>query len=742
MKDRSAAENQNSGISPKTPVPGCYGNRAPLSALSMNTLPSKNSAYSPQTHFSPNVPKLKENQISSSKHTRKKCNNHLPSFNHFKEGNKSERKKPMAEFNAMPVKNFNFDDTTPNNTSHKVYDLEDACFCDFQHEDNDASSEDEDFTADLNYDSSEFVKTAHQVVKEYASLVAPDVQCSHCHEWMWKQERLHNDKEKSKRFSDGMRMFNSIFASSSTGGKVDHSINCGGAPDWVKVSDGETVDEIVDGLMKMLDETNELVKEFRSARDRFEADGVEDLEIILKVLRADNGRENHVSTSDEVASIMDGDLDETDGSRDIIIDSKIKGLEKISDIHPKLMALQYPLLFPHGGDGLTPRLGGRLYQQYVVDAFSTIEQAMLWWFRDCDSTNLGKSFILPAGFVGSRRYMQQNFQDALAVCRYIGHPDIFLLMTTNPLSDEIIQMMKHIPLCSSQNSPDMITRVFRLKLDKIAEDIKKKNYFGVCLGVMYVVEFQKRGLPHVHMLIWLDSASKRNLQANVDKYVSAEIPDPVADPVAYAAIKSHMIHGPCGVEFPNSRCMKQHKCIRHFPKKYSPSTTFDQSGFPIYKRRKTNFTVTKGKANMHNQWVIPYNRDLLVKYQCHMNVEICCHARSLKYLFKYCLKGHHRATFQIRGKKRRTDSGEKIDEAEAAYRIFRFNIHYRSVSVLGLSFHFPGKKYCTFRSNEPLAKVAAREKDKLTQLEAYFVLNGKYSNARKYLYDEIPQYYV
>lgn len=95
-----------------------------------------------------------------------------------------------------------------------------------------------------------------------------------------------------------------------------------------------------------------------------------------------------------------------------------------------------------------------------------------------------------------------------------------------------------------------------------------------------------------------------------------------------------------------------------------------------------------------------------------MNVEICCHARSLKYLFKYCLKGHDRATVEIRGKKRRTDSGEQIEEgedeiqsffdgryicaAEAAYRIFGFNIHYRSVSVLRLSFHLPGKKTALF----------------------------------------------
>ena len=84
---------------------------------------------------------------------------------------------------------------------------------------------------------------------------------------------------------------------------------------------------------------------------------------------------------------------------------------------------------------------------------------------------------------------------------------------------------------------------------------------------MYVVEFQKRGLPHVHMLIWLDSASKIYLKNNVDKFVSAEIPNPDEDPVGYAAVKAFMIHGPCGLQNIKSPCMKGLKCIRHFPKK-------------------------------------------------------------------------------------------------------------------------------------------------------------------------------
>lgn len=152
---------------------------------------------------------------------------------------------------------------------------------------------------------------------------------------------------------------------------------------------------------------------------------------------------------------------------------------------------------------MTPRLGGRLFQLYIVDAFSCIEQTRLWWFRmnqtilrnelythicdsvrngDDNSSNVGKGVILLAGFVGSKRYMQQKFQDALVVCRHVGHPDIFLTMTTNPLWDEIQQMMAYVPRCKTENSPDIISRVFRLKLDQLMNDIKKKGYFGKCIG--------------------------------------------------------------------------------------------------------------------------------------------------------------------------------------------------------------------------------------------------------------------
>lgn len=205
---------------------------------------------------------------------------------------------------------------------------------------------------------------------------------------------IYNHPVKGKRFRNQIRLYNTMFAFTSMGGRVDNSINNGSSPyvyrlngqnhhlfgslipndgedpkfcqlyiydtenevenrlKWVSVKDGKTVDaDIVEGLLTMLDETNELTKYFRMARDRFKEQPVQDLKIVMKVCRSVTGHENFIGPSNEVGAIMVGDLEDTCGERDIIVETKSKGLERISDIHPKLMALQYPLLFPDGEDG-------------------------------------------------------------------------------------------------------------------------------------------------------------------------------------------------------------------------------------------------------------------------------------------------------------------------------------------------------------------------------------------------------
>ena len=209
--------------------------------------------------------------------------------------------------------------------------------------------------------------------------------------YLW---QLYNDPVKGPHFHRNTRVYNTMFAFTSTGGNVDTSINRGGSPyiyklngqnhhlfgslipdegkdpkfsqlyiydtanevenrmRWIEADRSDEINqEIVSGLIVMLDEKNELVKKFRTARDRFEKDNVVELDIFLKVSKATDGRENRPGPSNEVAGILVGDQEETDQSRDVIVDEIKSGLQRIPNIHPKLMALQYPLLFPNGEDG-------------------------------------------------------------------------------------------------------------------------------------------------------------------------------------------------------------------------------------------------------------------------------------------------------------------------------------------------------------------------------------------------------
>ncbi|XP_074346710.1 uncharacterized protein LOC141685515 [Apium graveolens] len=244
-------------------------------------------------------------------------------------------------------------------------------------------------------------------------------------------------------------------------------------------------------------------------------------------------------------------------------------------------------------EGLTPHLGGHLWQQYVVDAFTAIEQYRIDWIRghqttiysdmyhnirdalnkgDSNPENVGKATILSASFTGSKRYMNLYFKDAMAICRTLGDPSLFLTMTTNTKWPEIQRMLKFLPGVDVVDAPDVVARVFKMKVDQLLDQIKNKNCFRHFIGVMHVIEFQKRGFPHAHMLIWLHPNDRPKTTEQIDKMVSAEVPDPSIDPVGYEAVKNYMIHGPCGTDCVKSPCMVKGRCSQNLQE------VFDNAG--------------------------------------------------------------------------------------------------------------------------------------------------------------------
>lgn len=279
---------------------------------------------------------------------------------------------------------------------------------------------------------------------------------------------------------------------------------------------------------------------------------------------------------------------------------------------------------------------------------------------------------------------------------------------------------------------------------------------------MYVIEYQKRGLPHAHILLWLHEESKIKEAEDIDKIISAELPNPEEDSIGYSSVAEFMVHGPCGNANMNSPCMNKETklCSKYFPKSFANKTSLDENGYPVYMRRDNqNIYVQKGDIKLDNRYVVPYNLDLVVKYQAHINVEVCNKSKSMKYLFKYLTKGEDRtiALLTLHGNNKGSTNeknDEEVDEIkayldcrylspiESCWRIFDFDIHYRYPAIERLSFHLPDEEPVFYNDKEKVKDVLKRRNIKKTMFNEWMVSNKKNPEGRNLTYSEYPTKFV
>ncbi|XP_078438602.1 uncharacterized protein LOC144709071 [Wolffia australiana] len=538
-------------------------------------------------------------------------------------------------------------------------------------------------------------------------------------------ELLQGTTNESKHYRNFIRAYNSAFNFTSSGANFNRTLadNCAGvytyriqgvvyhqisnallppvghAPSFAQIYIYDT-DYILEKIQHSLHVANPFVTQFQANNEQaLLTASTQEFALRIGEPSIPDRRYDQPNFS-EIAVLMTGDGHEGEGRRSIVLRKRGGGLQFVNQLNGYYDPLHFVLLFPYGSLGWSLQLkesahvtmnqfyayhfmvrdsstvlhlSGRLFQEYVVDAYAKVEESRLHWIR-CNQSTLrsslyrglvdqvatdnvampaGRMIILPPSFTGGPRYMQELYQDAMAIVRKMGKPDLFITMTCNPKWPDITQSL--LPSQKAQDRFDLCCRVLRLKLKELLHLIIDKEVFGKVNGRVYVVEFQKRGLPHAHMLWVLDAQYKPKTPEDIDKIVCAEIPDP-SDKDLFDCVTTHMIHGPCGSANPKCPCMKKGKCPC-MSKEFVDSTQVTNDGYPLYLRRNNGRAIQKGPHVIDNRWVVPYNKYLCKPFNCHINVEICSSIQSVKYLYKYVYKGHDRIQARVSPTSATTDFG-------------------------------------------------------------------------------------
>ena len=192
---------------------------------------------------------------------------------------------------------------------------------------------------------------------------------------------------------------------------------------------------------------------------------------------------------------------------------------------------------------------------------------------------------------GTPGYFQTLFYDVLAMVRQLGIPTWFFTVSaadmqwpdviqtiarqygTNLTDDDVTNLSFDERCQWLRSNPVTAARQFQYRLELLFKEVLKSNAHPLGEIVDYVIriEFQARGSPHAHSILWIKNAPKINVQTDqevcefIDKHVTTVMPNDdevLCDTVTKLQTHSH-----------SSYCRKKGTCRFHFPHPPSSQTT-------------------------------------------------------------------------------------------------------------------------------------------------------------------------
>ncbi|KAG7537158.1 Helitron helicase-like domain [Arabidopsis suecica] len=534
----------------------------------------------------------------------------------------------------------------------------------------------------------------------------------------------------SKTFRINIRIYNSILAFTSMGAQIDHSVTYATGPPVFRIhgqvfhrigsllpmpgqhpkflqmyiidtenevsnrintmsrrdSAAQLDEEIVAGLIGMLDEHNCLCMFFRKARDRFDENNVEELRVQL-VDKKGKGKQYDLPQIQEVAGVIVGDLTTNIGERDIVLELQSNHLQQIRDDHPLLMSLQYPLLFPYGefgyhteiphavtqigvrrrsfisireyyayqiqtrlNEGMTLIKGGRLLHQYLVDAYTSIEQERLRWAKNNQEQ--------------LRADLYNNVFDA------VGKGDTDAKKIGK-------RLFYHQVLQEDQGNerPDIECRVFKMKLKQFLKDLEQGTFFSPCKAAFTTID--KSGY-----IIYRRRRTSDNFVIKGGKKLDNQF----VIPHNIDILKKYEAH--INVEWCNTTNAVKY-LFKYITKGVDKATILIEKGTTSTTTNETTREFVK-------------ERDEIQEYLDCRYLSAC----------------------------------------EAMWRIFAYHIHKWKPAVQKLIIHLENQQTVTYKKTDNLDRVLSRYGIEKTMFTEWMEMNKHCKEARGLTYVEFPKYFV
>ncbi|ONM18760.1 hypothetical protein ZEAMMB73_Zm00001d004347 [Zea mays] len=280
-------------------------------------------------------------------------------------------------------------------------------------------------------------------------------------------------------------------------------------------------------------------------------DNIEDYHIALNLDQTLNQKLYNATITSEVAAVwIEGSERRGQFNNSVMLHGKDRSSHGIRSYHGCYDALSYPLFFPKGELGWHANIPKSNVSMDEVEAYR--DQHRTRDANDDDTATLITTTCILQNdptinvclyvtiTATDSKFAQTPYMDAMALVRKFGKPYIFLTMTCNPNWDEITRELH--PMQSPQDRPDLVVRIFRAKLEELKKRLTKQHILGKIHAYVYVVEFQKRGLPHAHFLLIMQRKYKLTCPDQYDLLISAEIPDKKKYPQLYKMLHLENMH--------------------------------------------------------------------------------------------------------------------------------------------------------------------------------------------------------